>query len=233
MVEAAYSISLLVGLAPAVLISDAFGRKKTIIFGLLGASVASAYFGFARNLVGLVLARALVGFSIAFIPATVVTMFVELSTKQSQALYFSLSGLGWSLGSMAAPVLGGFFSTVPDTHLPSFLKNYPYALPGLVVGTYTLFTAIAGIFFTQETLQTADRRPILTQLYTGKGEHPDAVPLLGMFTRASSYMIFLWYLAVVGPFSPQMIVADYTCISSSRASLSCLAKFSSSTAQEV
>jgi MFS family permease len=173
----------LLGLAPAVVISDAFGRKKTIIFGLLGASVASAYFGFASSLVGLVLARALVGFSVAFIPATVVTMLVELSTKETQALHFSLSGMGWSLGALVAPMIGGFFSSLPDTYyLSGLLKQHPYAMPGLVVGAYTTFTAVAGIFLTRETLQKADRRPMFGQLSTSKTGDiagPGKAPLRG------------------------------------------------------
>ena len=102
LVETSYSLALLVGLMPAVLASDTFGRKPTVLVGLLFASVASAFFAFAKTLHHLIIIRALVGFSVAFIPASVMTMFIELSTRETQPLYFALSSLGYQIGAMTA-----------------------------------------------------------------------------------------------------------------------------------
>ena len=101
-VETSYSLALLVGLLPAVLASDTFGRKPTVLVGLTLASIASASFAFAKTFRQLVLIRALVGFSVAFIPATVMTMFTELSTRETQSLFFALNGLGYQIGAMSA-----------------------------------------------------------------------------------------------------------------------------------
>lgn len=45
-------------------------------------------------------------FLLIFVSRTVATMFVELSTRETQGLHFALNGFGWTLGMLVASVLG-------------------------------------------------------------------------------------------------------------------------------
>ena len=68
-IEAAYSLGILLGLAPAAYLSDTLGRKPTAITGIVFASVGTILFGFARTILQLVALRLFNGFFIAFLPA--------------------------------------------------------------------------------------------------------------------------------------------------------------------
>lgn len=68
-IESAYSCAVLAGLYPASLISDAYGRKTTVLIGITAGAVATIAFGFARNFYALVAIRFAVGLSISLTPA--------------------------------------------------------------------------------------------------------------------------------------------------------------------
>ena len=68
-IESAYSCAVLAGLYPASLISDAYGRKKTVLLGITAGSIATVAFGFVRSFYGLVAFRFAVGLSISLTPA--------------------------------------------------------------------------------------------------------------------------------------------------------------------
>jgi len=126
-------------------------------------------------------------------------MLVELSTRETQALYFSLAGIGWSLGFLTAPIIGGYFSSISSMprYIQDILNEHPYALPGFVVGLYGLAAAAVGTFVLQETLLEKNRRPLITQLSFHKSEEAQSAPLLGMFTRSSVFMLGLRFGAIV------------------------------------
>lgn len=68
-IESAYSCAVLAGLYPASLISDAYGRKKTVLLGITAGSIATVAFGFVRSFYALVALRFAVGLSISLTPA--------------------------------------------------------------------------------------------------------------------------------------------------------------------
>lgn len=68
-IESAYSAAVLIGLYPASLISDAFGRKRTILAGITAGSIATVLFGFARSFYALVAIRFAIGLAISLTPA--------------------------------------------------------------------------------------------------------------------------------------------------------------------
>lgn len=69
---------MLLGLCPARILSERYGRKSVILAGLCIASVGTAAFGFCTSLWTLMAARMLQGFGISLIPAWVILYILDL-----------------------------------------------------------------------------------------------------------------------------------------------------------
>ena len=70
-IESAFSVAILLGLYPARVLSEKYGRKTTILAGLFLGSAGTATFGFCTTLWSLVVARMVSGFGVSLIPAYV------------------------------------------------------------------------------------------------------------------------------------------------------------------
>lgn len=81
-IESAYSIGVLIGLAPASYLSDTIGRKPTAISGILLASIGTVAFGFANTIPMLITIRFFIGIFVAFLPAYV-SLFKQSSCLPS------------------------------------------------------------------------------------------------------------------------------------------------------
>lgn len=68
-IESAYSCAVLVGLYPASVLSDTWGRNSTIILGITGGAIATILFGFARSFLALLVLRFAIGLSISLTAA--------------------------------------------------------------------------------------------------------------------------------------------------------------------
>lgn len=140
-VEAAYSVAMLLLLYPAGLASDKYGRKPVLLAALAGCTIFSSIFGLGRSLVQLVLLRLVLGASIAGLPATVMTMLMEISTSATSSLAFSLNGTAWALGSVIAPMIGGLLANPASTWdglKGTIFDRYPYVAPGIAVSVITM-----------------------------------------------------------------------------------------------
>lgn len=206
-VEAAYSIALLIFLYPAGLCSDRFGRKKVLIASLAGCAISISLFGLGRSLNQLILLRLLIGSAVALLPATVMTMLIELSTESTQALAFSLIGTGWAIGSVVAPMIGGVLSDLAQTFpdLEGTIWNArPYLAPGIGVGHLRLrrvradlasqaavlavVALLASIIVLPETLKKKDLTSRKSQSVSEQ---------LTLFTPAVLFMTLMWVFVIV------------------------------------
>ena len=98
----AYSVALILGLYPSLLLSDTIGRKPTILLGIVLSGLATASFGFCQTFAQMTGVRFFVGLATSLTPATLLTMHIEISTKETQARHFVLNSLGWQIGSVVA-----------------------------------------------------------------------------------------------------------------------------------
>lgn len=115
-------------------ISNAIGRKKIMVFSLIGASVLYIAVGFAPNFETLLLLRALQGIATAGFPAIAVTYLAEeLDPKDfPKVLGIYITGSG----------VGGFFGRIISSSLLD-ATNVQIAI--LTLGTITLLLSIAFI----------------------------------------------------------------------------------------
>ncbi|KAM5355515.1 hypothetical protein ACJ41O_002161 [Fusarium nematophilum] len=137
--------------------SDAYGRKPTIIVGLLSTMVCFVIWGMSTSLPMAIVVRAIQGGgngNVGIIRTMVAEMVPE---KELQPRAFSIMPLVWSLGSVIGPSFGGFFAE-PAKQFPGlfgnieFFKRFPFALPNLVLTIFFLISATSATLFLHETL---------------------------------------------------------------------------------
>jgi MFS family permease len=129
-------------------LSDRWGRRPVLLWGLVGSLVSFLWFGFARSYTEAVLSRLLCGAVNGNI--AIAKIYVgEVTNKHTQASGFAWLSLTWGLGQLIAPALGGFLSDpaklYPGSSLDTpLLRTYPFLLPALIsVGFSALALALA------------------------------------------------------------------------------------------
>ncbi|KAG5926328.1 hypothetical protein E4U42_003422 [Claviceps africana] len=137
--------------------ADRWGRKPSLIIGLLCTMICFIVWGMSTSLPMAVTVRAIQGASNGNV-GIIRTMVAELvPEKELQPRAFSIMPLVWSLGSVVGPAFGGFFAD-PVRQFPSlfeglwFFEKFPYALPNLIATFFFLISLTSAVFFLKETL---------------------------------------------------------------------------------
>ncbi|KAK2787218.1 hypothetical protein FQN52_007307 [Onygenales sp. PD_12] len=136
--------------------SDRFGRKPTLMTGVVGGCASALAFGVSGSLGMAMAARAfggLVNPNVGVISACVGEL-VERKGDQGRA--FSVVPFLRGLGSLVGPVIGGHLAdpvkTMPSIfHVGSIWETYPYLLPNLIVALFIAGSGILGLFLLEET----------------------------------------------------------------------------------
>lgn len=90
-------------------LSDMFGRKRVFATGILLFTFGSVLCGFSSNMVQLVIFRGIQGFGAGFMmpfPAIIAGDLFSIEQRGKIQAFFSAM---WGIGSVLAPLLGGFF----------------------------------------------------------------------------------------------------------------------------
>lgn len=93
-------------------LSDRYGRKNLIIFGLLINGLSQITFGLSSELWMLYLSRFFTGVGSAFIVPPVMAYTADITTKQERGKAMGWIGAAISLGFMIGPGIGGFLSNI-------------------------------------------------------------------------------------------------------------------------
>jgi MFS family permease len=137
--------------------SDTYGRKPTIILGLLTTMVCFIVWGMSTSLPMAIAVRAIQGGgngNVGIIRTVVAEMVPE---RELQPRAFSIMPIVWSLGSIIGPSFGGFFAEPAEQypeifgHLELF-KRFPFLLPNLILTIFFLTSVTVAILFLHETL---------------------------------------------------------------------------------
>jgi EmrB/QacA subfamily drug resistance transporter len=91
-------------------LSDLFGRKPVILFGIALFLVGSVLCGFAWSMTTLIAARAIQGLGAGAVQPTSMTMVGDLYTVSERARVQGYVASVWAISAVVGPTLGGVFS---------------------------------------------------------------------------------------------------------------------------
>lgn len=93
-------------------LSDKYGRKKLIIFGMIVFGLSQLAFGLASNLWLLYVARFFSGLGAAFLIPPMMAFVADITSYENRGRGMGLLGASMSLGFMIGPGFGGFLAEV-------------------------------------------------------------------------------------------------------------------------
>jgi DHA1 family multidrug resistance protein-like MFS transporter len=112
-------------------LSDHYGRKNLIIFGLFVNGLSQIAFGLSTELWMLFVCRFFTGVGSAFIVPPVMAYVADITTKEERGKAMGLIGAAISLGFMIGPGIGGFLSTI-SLHFPFYFAGSATIMAGIL-----------------------------------------------------------------------------------------------------
>ncbi|KAI8916233.1 major facilitator superfamily domain-containing protein [Gorgonomyces haynaldii] len=181
-IASAFSVSQFVTSLLWGYLSDRFGRRPCLLFGLIGNTISIIGFGMSKSLVEAIFWRSLNGL-LNGNAGVAKSMLAELTDDTNRASAFSLFGFTFAIGIILGPVMGGFLAnpaqTMPDIFgkWDLFVQN-PFLLPCLVSSLISTFGFVFGLMFLPETA------PLVRQ--STDDVEDEASPLLGDASHSGS-----------------------------------------------
>ncbi|KAI0799009.1 major facilitator superfamily domain-containing protein [Xylaria sp. FL0064] len=137
-------------------LSDRYGRKPVVLFGLCGVAISSLIFGLAKNYWVALLAR-FIGGALNGNVSVMQTMVAEMvKVPEHEPAAYASQPFVWTLGGIFGSAMGGFLAQ-PATFYPSLFPadglfgRYPYLLPNLVSVVIIVLAIAQGMIFLEET----------------------------------------------------------------------------------
>lgn len=137
-------------------VSDRYGRKPVVLFGLCGVAISSLLFGLAKSYWVALLAR-FVGGSLNGNVSVMQTMVAEMVKRpEHEPRAYAVQPFVWFLGSIIGSAMGGFLAQ-PAKFYPDIFPadglfgRYPYLLPNLVAMAVIVIAVVQGVLFLDET----------------------------------------------------------------------------------
>jgi len=135
-------------------LADVYGRKITMMLGIIGTICAILLFGMSETFYVALIARFLWGLLNGNL-GVVKTTLTELCDDSNQAAAFAILGVNGGVSRSIGPSIGSFLSQ-PALKYESFkggiFDSYPYLLPCLVCVGIGLVSLIMIVYFLPETL---------------------------------------------------------------------------------
>lgn len=154
LVESGMSLLQFASIYPWARASNVFGRRPVLLLGSAGIGLMAFLFGFSRNLAEMLFTRSLLGFFAGVIAVTQ-SFLGEISDSTNKAIIVPAWSFCLPFGTIVGPMIGGTFSNPADKFSfldTPILRQYPYALPGLVAAICSLLGVAFSYFFMKETL---------------------------------------------------------------------------------
>eukprot|EP01114_Cavostelium_apophysatum_P021060 TRINITY_DN7240_c0_g1_i1.p1 TRINITY_DN7240_c0_g1~~TRINITY_DN7240_c0_g1_i1.p1 ORF type:complete len:489 (-),score=48.84 TRINITY_DN7240_c0_g1_i1:10-1476(-) len=105
-IYSSYSVFNFIGSIFLGRVSDSYGRKKVLLFGLLGSSIGYVILGFSKSLWHICLARAISGVSGGTIPVGQ-AYIADVTKAEERAKYMGYLGAAYGIGMILGPAVGG------------------------------------------------------------------------------------------------------------------------------
>ena len=157
-------------------LSDKYGRKNLIIFGLIVFGLSQLAFGLASHLWILYVARFFSGLGAAFLIPPMMAFVADITTFEERGKGMGLLGASMSLGFMIGPGIGGFLAEV-SIQFPFYIAT--------AVALIAAFISLAVLPNVPPTIKAADTKSEnLLQQMKRSTYTPYFVMLLVMFIFA-------------------------------------------------
>ena len=112
-------------------LSDRYGRKYLIIFGLFVNGISQIMFGLSTEIWMLFASRFITGFGTAFIVPPVMAYAADLTTNKERGKAMGWLGAAISLGFMIGPGIGGFLTNI-SMHTPFYFGGFGTIFAGIL-----------------------------------------------------------------------------------------------------
>ena len=162
-VTSAFYVGQMISNYPFGWLSDLWGRKPLILFGLLVNAICQICFALSYWLWWAIAVRFFNGLFNGNIP--ILSCYgKDFSNYANQARVANIRSIGFAIGAAVAPLIVGIFSepadyawfqTLPPVEQKLFIM-FPYALPLFITALINLLTFVLGCFFLKETLNSAN-----------------------------------------------------------------------------
>ncbi|KAF5638069.1 tetracycline resistance (probable transport) [Fusarium sp. NRRL 52700] len=166
--------------------ADRFGGKTILIYILLGTSISSAIFGLSSSLWQMALCRCFMGMVSGGDVVVRAIIGKRCMTETEATRGFSLSSLAGNIGMASGLLIGhalvSHFSQISTIFKTvSFLGQYPFCLPGFMIGVMSATCALVATLFmddvneatddTQSTSSTTSSKTSLSELVRSFSQH--------------------------------------------------------------
>jgi DHA1 family tetracycline resistance protein-like MFS transporter len=130
-------------------LSDRIGRKRSLIYSILGSALGYFIFSYGiveKNIYMLFLGRIIDGLSGGNV-SVIYSSLADISDEKTKARNFGLVGAAFGLGFIFGPFIGGELSN------PNIVSWFNYSTPFIFAGLLSLINLLFVIFKFQETLK--------------------------------------------------------------------------------
>jgi len=128
----AYALTQTISLPVYGRLSDLYGRKKILLFGILLFSGSSVLGGFAQDMTQLILVRALQGLGGGALMSMSFSAIGDIFTPRERGAYQGYTGSVFGISSVIGPLLGGLLTDTIGWRW-TFFVNVPLALIAFIV----------------------------------------------------------------------------------------------------
>ena len=137
-------------------LSDRFGRRPILMFGLVSNSIFFIVFGLSNSLEMAIIARFLSGAGNGNI-AVARAYIGDISESEQVARRMGMIGAAFGLGFMIGPFLGGILANPADgiggIFNTPFWEDYQYLLPCIFSSILSIISLIMAYFWLEESIQ--------------------------------------------------------------------------------
>ncbi|ANU19786.1 MFS transporter [Planococcus plakortidis] len=147
-------------------LSDKYGRKNLIIFGLIVFGLSQLVFGLATELWILYVARFFSGLGGAFLIPPMMAFVADITTYEERGKGMGLLGASMSLGFMIGPGIGGFLSEV-SLEFPFYVATSVALLSALLsyIALPNVKPAVQAVDYKRENLYQQMKRSVYTPYF--------------------------------------------------------------------
>lgn len=117
---ATYAIALLVAAIPMGILSDRWGRKPFLLFGMFAMAGAFIFYAFADSYATLVIARAVDGLTAAATWSAGLALLGDRFDDREMGAKMGWAIAGMAIGGIAGPLIGGIFADAIGYRAPFF-----------------------------------------------------------------------------------------------------------------